>query len=68
MYRYELSRSLVERCSKGLLGALHAFLHNCLPNSLSAEAVEESELRDEWRALIVELASISPDTVTATSP
>ena len=65
---YELSRSLLDRCAKGLLSAIHSFLHDCLPNALSAEAAEESELRDEWRPLVVELARCSPDTVTYLLP
>ena len=45
-----------------------SFLHDCLPNALSAEAAEESELRDEWRPLVVELARCSPGTVTCLLP
>ena len=66
---YRLAKDLIARCSKAMMGPLHHFLQQCLPTTVTtSEAVEESEMRDEWRSLVVELAGISPDTVTYLLP
>ena len=58
---YALARGVLQRCSKELQQPIHEFLQGCLP-STSATFVE-SDLRDEWPRLILELTEVSADYV-----
>jgi hypothetical protein len=58
---HALARSLIARCIKPLAGPVHEFLHSCLPSSTAARS--ESELRDDWPQLLIEITSINPEMV-----
>lgn len=59
---YSLACALIQRCTGELRKPLHAFLEGCLPTSaFGCEA--ESDLKEEWQPLLLELAAISPETV-----
>eukprot|EP00316_Scyphosphaera_apsteinii_P022810 CAMPEP_0119320840 /NCGR_PEP_ID=MMETSP1333-20130426/53618_1 /TAXON_ID=418940 /ORGANISM="Scyphosphaera apsteinii, Strain RCC1455" /LENGTH=1313 /DNA_ID=CAMNT_0007327653 /DNA_START=37 /DNA_END=3978 /DNA_ORIENTATION=+ len=63
---YALARSILQRCIAELQKPLHQFLQGCLPSSSST--IIESDLRDEWPVLIVELTTISKDYVSYLLP
>lgn len=63
---YALARRVLQRCSNELNAPLHHFLQSCLPNS-TLERVE-SDVRDEWPHLVVEVASAAPDVVKYVVP
>ena len=58
---YGLARSVLSRCANFLAEPLKAFMQSCLPTSSSV--VVESDLREEWPHLFVELTSVSTDFV-----
>jgi hypothetical protein len=64
---YKLARTFLQRCATEMQKSLHSFLQGCLPTTISP-STDESELKDEWQTLLVELTAISPDTVTYILP
>ena len=63
---YALARSLIARCAKPLNKPVYEFLQGCLPSSIASRT--ESELRDEWPQLLIELTSIDPEMVSYLLP
>jgi hypothetical protein len=59
---HALARSLIKRCVKQFVAPVHTFLQSCLPSSIILDA-PESELRDEWPQLILELITIDHELV-----
>ena len=66
--QYALAKAFIQRCASELQRSLHGFLQGCLPTSTAASAADESDLKDEWQTLLLELAAISADTVTYLLP
>ena len=64
---HELAAHLVTKCAKQLHSSIHKLLQGSLPTTISTNG-DESELRDEWRDLLVELVVLAPDTVSYVLP
>ena len=66
---YNLARKVLQEPAvmEVLAPPLQSFIQGCLPSG-SAHIAEESDLRDEWPDLVLELADIVPDTLTFVLP
>ena len=66
---YRLARAFLQRCANELQRAVLSFFQDCMPSTISVTGeAEGSELREDWRELLVEMAAISPDMVTYLLP
>ena len=65
---YKLARTFLRSCAHEMQRALHGFLQGCLPTSSGPSQSDESELKDEWQNILLELCEVSPDTVTYLLP
>ena len=64
---YRLAKAFLQRSAKEVHASVVRFLQSCLPSATPGEA-EAPELREEWREVLIELASAAPDTLTYLLP